>query len=420
MSSKPRAAGTHTEATRDPQAPLPEGALAPDRLGTLYHIARDLLAERAPEAIMARIMTAAVEALRPDRACLLALASDGAPRPLALHQLELGRDLEKWPISLSVVRHVGESGLAVLASDIRGDPQFKGALSVHRFRIRSVLAVPLGPRPVRGVLYLDTLANERPFTGEDLDFATALAVHAALVLDRAEEHAQAQAALAKSDERLDLLQSELLRHEIVGRAPALLAAYDTLRRLRPRRERACCCGARPAPGKELFARAYAVESGRGARGWVPVPIPALAPTLVESELFGHVRGAFTEATRRQEGAPGDGDGGVLFLDEIGDVEPNLQTKLLRFLDSGELFRVGDTAAAARGRPRGLGHQPSAREATSRTGASAPTSWPGSATRSSSPAARAAGGRPAPGRALPGPARACGASAIVSRRRPSQS
>jgi DNA-binding NtrC family response regulator len=97
-------------------------------------------------------------------------------------------------------------------------------------------------------------------------------------------------------------------------------------------------------GKELFARAYAAESGRPARGWVPVPIPALAPTLVESELFGHVRGAFTEATRDKKGRLEMADQGVLFLDEIGDVEAALQTKLLRFLDSGELFRVGDTAA----------------------------------------------------------------------------
>ena len=77
---------------------------------------------------------------------------------------------------------------------------------------------------------------------------------------------------------------------------------------------------------------------------MPVPIPALAPTLVESELFGHVRGAFTEATRDKKGRLEMADQGVLFLDEIGDVEPALQTKLLRFLDSGELFRVGDTAA----------------------------------------------------------------------------
>jgi transcriptional regulator with GAF, ATPase, and Fis domain len=337
-----RGTGTHTEATRDPREPLAQDALAPDRLASLYRIARELVAERAPEAIMARIVAAAVEALRPERACLLALAPDSTPRPLAQHQLELGPETDEWPISLSVVRHVAESGLAVLASDIRGDPQFKGAVSVHRFRIRSLLAVPLGPRPVRGVLYLDTLAAERAFSAEDLDFATALAVHAALVLERAEEHARATEALAASDERLEMLESELLRHEIVGRAPALLAAYDALRRFARAGARVLLRG-ETGTGKELFARAYAVESGRGARRWVPVPIPALAPTLVESELFGHVRGAFTEATRDKKGRLELAHGGVLFLDEIGDVEPALQAKLLRFLDSGELHRVGDTA-----------------------------------------------------------------------------
>jgi two-component system, NtrC family, response regulator AtoC len=229
----------------------------------------------------------------------------------------------------------------VLASDIRGDATFKGAASVHRFRIRSVLAVPLGPRPVRGVLYLDTLAAQRAFTAGDLDFATALALHAALVLGRAEEHARVSNALARSDERVELLAAELLRHEIVGRSPALLAAYDALRRFARNGARVLLRG-ETGTGKELFARAYAAESGR-ARGWVPVPIPALAPTLVESELFGHVRGAFTEASRDKKGRLEMADGGVLFLDEIGDVEPALQTKLLRFLDSGELYRVGDVA-----------------------------------------------------------------------------
>jgi DNA-binding NtrC family response regulator len=341
MSAGRRGEGTHTEATRDPALPL-EPALGKDRLAALYRIARDLLAERAPDAVITRILAAAVDALAPERACLLALGPDGAPRPLATHGVSLASAADRWPISLSVVRHVVETGLAVLASDIRGDASFKGASSVHRFRIRSVLAVPLGPRPAKGVLYLDTRAAERSFSAEDLDFATALAVHAALVLDRAEEHARTAEALARSDERLEMLQAELLRHEIVGRSSALLAAYDALRRFARAGARVLLRG-ETGTGKELFARAYAVESGRGARGWVPVPIPALAPTLVESELFGHVRGAFTEATRDKKGRLEMADGGVLFLDEIGDVEPTLQTKLLRFLDSGELYRVGDTS-----------------------------------------------------------------------------
>jgi transcriptional regulator with GAF, ATPase, and Fis domain len=334
--------GTHTEATRDPGEPLGSAALGKERLLALYRISRELLSERAPLAVVERILAAAVEALAPERACLLAVAPEGTARPLATRGLELGADPDSWPISLSVVRHVAESGLAVLASDIRGDAAFKGAASVHRFRIRSVLAVPLGPRPARGVLYLDTQAAARAFSAEDLDFATALAVHAALVLDRAEEHARTAEALARSDERLEMLQAELLRHEIVGRSPALLQAYDALRRFARAGARVLLRG-ETGTGKELFARAYAAESGRPPRGFVPVPIPALAPTLVESELFGHVRGAFTEATRDKKGRLEMADEGVLFLDEIGDVEPALQAKLLRFLDSGELFRVGDTA-----------------------------------------------------------------------------
>ena len=342
MASEERALGTHTEKTLDPAQPLETAALAPARLAALYRIARDLVAERAPSAVIARILEAAVEALGPERGCCLSITPAGAVRPLARHGLDLDGACESWPISLSVVRHVAESGLAVLASDIRGDAQFKGSASVHRFQIRSVLAVPLGPRPVRGVLYLDTVAAGRAFSAADLDFATALAVHAAQILDRAEEHARTSEALARSDERLEMLQAELLRHEIVGRSPALLAAYDALRRFARAGARVLLRG-ETGTGKELFARAYALESGRGERGWVPVPIPALAPTLVESELFGHVRGAFTEASRDKKGRLEMADGGVLFLDEIGDVEPALQPKLLRFLDSGELFRVGDTA-----------------------------------------------------------------------------
>jgi transcriptional regulator with GAF, ATPase, and Fis domain len=334
--------GTHTEATRDPGQPLGSAALAPERLIALYQIARDLASERAPEAVIAQVLSAAVGAFAPDRACILAVASDGSPRSLAAQGVELGPEPRRWPISLSVVRHVVETGLAVLASDIRGNASFKGAASVHRFRIRSVLAVPLGRRPARGVIYLDTQASTRAFSAEDLDFATALAVHAAPVLDRAEEYARTAEALARSDERLEMLQTELLRHEIVGRSPVLLEAYDALRRFAQAGARVLLRG-ETGTGKELFARAYAVQSGRGERGWVPVPIPALAPTLVESELFGHVRGAFTEASRDKKGRLEMADHGVLFLDEIGDVEPTLQPKLLRFLDSGELFRVGDTA-----------------------------------------------------------------------------
>jgi DNA-binding NtrC family response regulator len=325
----------HTEATLDPRRPLPAGsaALGTGRFGAVYAIGRQLLEQTDPATVLQTIHDAIVAHLQPDRACLLTLAGKGFRARLA-HNLPADRPPDEWPLSWSVIRHVVESGLAVLASDIRQDAQFAEAESIQRFRIRSILCVPLGS-PARGVLYLDN-RSARPFAPADLEFLTAVALYASLVLERTEE-------LARVGDRLDALQAELLRHEIVGAAPALLKAYDAVRRFAKSGARVLLRG-ETGTGKELFARAYAAHTPRPNGSYVPVTIPALAPTLVESELFGHVKGAFTEAARDKKGRLEIADGGVLFLDEVGDIDPAVQTKLLRFLDSGELFRVGDTAA----------------------------------------------------------------------------
>jgi transcriptional regulator with GAF, ATPase, and Fis domain len=330
----------HTEATLDPRRPLPAGgaALGSGRFVAVYEIGRQLLEQSDPATVLRTIHDAIVEHLRPDRACVLTLAGEVFRARLA-HNLPADHPPQEWPLSWSVIRHVIDSGLAVLASDIRQDAQFAEAESIQRFRIRSILCVPLGS-PARGVVYLDN-RSARPFVTADLEFLTAVALYASLVLDRTEELARASAALRSAGDRLDALQAELLRHEIVGAAPALLKAYDAVRRFARSGARVLLRG-ETGTGKELFARAYAAHTPRPNGSYVPVTIPALAPTLVESELFGHVRGAFTEAARDKKGRLEIADGGVLFLDEVGDIDPAVQTKLLRFLDSGELFRVGDT------------------------------------------------------------------------------
>jgi DNA-binding NtrC family response regulator len=302
---------------------------------------QQLLEQREPGPVLRTIHEAIVQHLQPDRACLLAVSGDGSCQPLFSHQLELKPPPERWPVSWTVIRQVQEGGLAVLASDVRGTPHLEEAESIQRFRIRSVMCVPLG-QPLKGLIYLDN-RSARPFTPADLEFLTAAARYASLVLARAEEHLETSEALAASGERLEMLQGELLRHEIVGAVPPLLQAYDALRRLARGGARVLLRG-ETGTGKELFARAYAANSPRAGGPYVPVPIPALAPGVVESELFGHLRGAFTEATRDKKGRLELAHRGVLFLDEVGDIEPHLQTKLLRFLDSGELYRVGDTAA----------------------------------------------------------------------------
>ena len=340
---KPTDAAAHTEATRDPRRPLSPDSAALDsgRFLALYEMGQQLLEQREPVPVLRTIHEAIVRHLQPDRAALLAVSADGSCRPLFAHGLDLSPPPEQWPVSWTVIRQVLDGGLAVLASDVRANPQLEDAESIQRFRIRSLMCVPLG-QPVRGLAYLDN-RSARPFTPADLEFLTAAARYASLVLRSTEEHRETSEALRLSGERLEMLQGELLRHEIVGAAPSLLRAYDALRRLARSGARVLLRG-ETGTGKELFARAYAANSPRPGRAYVPVPIPALAPTVVESELFGHVRGSFTEAVRDKKGRLELADRGVLFLDEVGDIEPHLQTKLLRFLDSGELYRVGDTTA----------------------------------------------------------------------------
>jgi Nif-specific regulatory protein len=328
------------EVSLDPVAPLPEPVgWEGRRLGALYEVGRQLLERRAPLDIIETARRAIVEHLEPDLAGILACGDDGSYRALAGHNLDVGSPPDAWPLSRTVLERTRESGLAYLASPVERDARLDSAGSVQRYRIRSVLCVPMG-RPARGLVYADRRC-ERRFTSHDLQFLTALAIYAASALERAYERERTSEELRLSGERLDVLRDELLRHEIVGQSPALVAAYDALRRFARMGARVLVRG-ETGTGKELFARAYAASSGRAARAYVPVPVPALAPGVIESEMFGHVRGAFTEASRDKKGRLELASGGVLFLDEVGDIEPAMQTKLLRFLDSGELFRVGDT------------------------------------------------------------------------------
>jgi transcriptional regulator with GAF, ATPase, and Fis domain len=329
------------ETTLDPSRPLREGAaLPPNRFVALYEIGQQLLQSKEPAEVLRKIHESLVSLLRPDHAAILGVGNDNALVPLHEHELVLAGPPSSWPLSHTVLKRALGDGLGVLAEDVQQDAGFSGAQSIQRFRIRSVLCVPLG-QPARGAIYLDN-RSDRPFVPADLEFLSAVALYASLVLDRAREHASTRADLETSRERVEALEAELRRHEIVGRAPALLGAWDTVRRFAQAGSRVLLRG-ETGTGKELFARAYAAASPRARGPYVPVTIPALAPTLVESELFGHVKGAFTEAARDKKGRLEVADRGVLFLDEVGDVETALQAKLLRFLDSGELSRVGDTA-----------------------------------------------------------------------------
>ncbi len=127
--------------------------------------------------------------------------------------------------------------------------------------------------------------------------------------------------------------------ELIGRAPAMLEVFKVIGRVAATQEPVLILG-ESGTGKELAANAIHANSGRAGRPFIKINCAALSPMLLESEMFGHERGAFTGAVARRIGRFEQAHGGTLFLDEIGDLNLDLQAKLLRVLQSGQFERVG--------------------------------------------------------------------------------
>src|SRR2546423_11028905 len=125
---------------------------------------------------------------------------------------------------------------------------------------------------------------------------------------------------------------------IVGQSPALRATLDIIRQAAPSSATVLLLG-ESGTGKELFARALHEHSSRAQAPFVPINCAAIPETILESELFGYERGAFTGAVARKEGRIERAQGGTLFLDEIGELSPAVQVKLFRFLPEGEIERL---------------------------------------------------------------------------------
>jgi two-component system response regulator AtoC len=158
-----------------------------------------------------------------------------------------------------------------------------------------------------------------------------------LVLKKAEERER----LARENRRLRTELAAGYRFEnLVGESEAMQEVLRQLRKVAPIKTTVLLSG-ESGTGKELVARALHELSPRASLPFVAVNCGAIPGELMESELFGHVRGAFTDASRNKKGLFAEADGGTLFLDEIGELVPGLQVKLLRFLQDEEIRRVGD-------------------------------------------------------------------------------
>ncbi len=139
--------------------------------------------------------------------------------------------------------------------------------------------------------------------------------------------------------RREVQKKYSFRQSILGESPAIKSVYELIEKALDTNITVIISG-ETGTGKELVAKAIHYNSRRKDKSFVAVNVPAIPSELIESELFGHEKGAFTGASFRRIGRFEEADGGTLFLDEIGEMEPNLQTKLLRVLQEKEIVRIG--------------------------------------------------------------------------------
>jgi Nif-specific regulatory protein len=240
----------------------------------------------------------------------------------------------RQPLDRGIAGWVARTGGLVRIEDASRDPRFDpSADRATGYTTHSMLVAPIredARAPIRGVVQLLN-REDGAFDEEDEKYLVALATQ----LSRALALTTLRAAEGGGPGLV--LQGPFNR--IVGRSPELRAVYERVQ-LAAQTDATVLLRGETGTGKGLFARAIHVNSRRQARPFVVVDCTTLPAQLVESELFGHERGAFTGADRRVKGKVEHAEGGTLFLDELGDLPPDIQGKLLRFLQERTFERVG--------------------------------------------------------------------------------
>jgi len=306
------------------------------RLSSLIEM-NQLLVSTVESEELVRVILAAAIRLFSVEGCSIGLV-DALAEQLAFTTMEGRAKVDEFRIALDqgIAGWVVSTGNEVFSNDVSQDPRFfSGVDEKTGFKTKSVMCAPLKQYDqVIGVIEALNTTNPKGFTEADLQLFLAFAGLAATALSRARTYTSVRNASAAFQETVQgryrlVTGTSATMHETLRLARAAAASPVTVLLL-----------GESGTGKEVVARSIHGWSPRAEQPFVAVNCTALTPELLESELFGHEKGAFTGAIAQKKGKFEFADGGTIFLDEIGDLAPNLQVKLLRVLQDKELQRVG--------------------------------------------------------------------------------
>jgi transcriptional regulator with GAF, ATPase, and Fis domain len=238
--------------------------------------------------------------------------------------------------SKTIVNQVLQDGVALMSNDLLSAESISCASSLVTARVCSVLCVPLAvfEKPL-GVIYLDTSNPVSRFDEDHLQLLTGIGGIAASALENARHYEW----FATENQRLH--EEIRIQHQMIGQSSPMQAVYKFIGKAAPADSTVLIRG-ESGTGKELAAHAIHLNSARLEKPFIAINGATLSESLLESELFGHEKGAFTGAFAQKRGKLEQANGGTLFLDEVGELTPLIQAKLLRVLQQREFDRVGGT------------------------------------------------------------------------------
>ncbi len=253
-----------------------------------------------------------------------------------------GRDVKKFSLNPGegIAGWVAEHGQSLIVNDVETDSRFYGDISKSiDFPTYSILAVPMIVREkCVGLFEIINKKDKKYFTQSDLQWLEIFAVQAAIAIENAKY-------LEKAREEIGYLRDQISTdkgyHVLIAKSPDIVEKLDLIERIAKTDSSVLILG-ESGVGKELIAEQVHLRSNRKNGPFIRVNCAALPEGLLESELFGHVKGAFTDAIQNRRGRFELADKGTIFLDEIGDLPLRLQSKLLRVLQQKTFERVGSS------------------------------------------------------------------------------
>ncbi len=311
-----------------------------DNFDALYEIARHINSILDPMELLDRVLERAMNHLSAERGFIL-LSDPNAPSGFGVvvaknfGRVEAAHDLAA---SSSVISKVLQTGEPVLSFDAPSDQRFEAATSIIIQKILSIVCIPLRNKErLLGAVYLDSTRSRHAFTEEAVKFLTVFGDLSSVAIENAWKFADLQ----NENRRLrNEMGSPAVFKGIVGRSKRWLEVLDVVKRVLDVDVAVLITG-ESGTGKDVVARAIHANGTRGTGPFIAVNCSAIPENLLESELFGHTKGAFTGALSEKSGLIEMAQKGVLFLDEIADLPLSLQAKILHVLQQKEIRRIGE-------------------------------------------------------------------------------